>query len=204
MVKAFLCGARSILRKAKTKQKKQNINEAIDVFRKWICEYEENKDNIDRFDHLSLSVIKKYEVLVDFYNTEGRKQEECVYEGMQIMNVDKTYLNVFERIDGDIRALRERQNEPENVSWDRVRINNLKKLKKELIQFDIRCDGKLKNIDKCLLYYKRGKLKGLPSRIHLQMILWGYSPDKQCITKMAKNVAKMIKEIKKTHYNSIK
>jgi len=202
MVTSFLCGAKSILKKAKTKEKKQNIQEAIGVFNEWICEYEANKHTLDRFDHLSLDIIKKYAVLIDFYNSTTRKNEEREYADLDIMNMDKMYLEQLERAKGEVRALRVTQYAQENLSWDRVRIRHLKQLKRQLIECDIRCDGKIKNVCKSLLYYKRGKLKGLPSRIHLQFILWGYSPDKPCITKLAKKVSKMFEEIKSKHYPS--
>merc|ERR1712154_128030 len=99
---------------------------------------------------------------------------------------------------GEIRALRVTQNENE-ISWDIERINKLNEWKQELIKDDIRCDGRMETVDECLLYYKRGKMKGLPSRIHLQLIMFGYSPNKSLINKLAKNVSKMVQKIKESY-----
>eukprot|EP01083_Nonionella_stella_P005131 14901_1 len=206
MISSFLCGARSILKKAKTQEKAKNIEEAIVIFEKWMNEYEANKHNIENFDHLTLDIIKKYGTLVDLYNRQERKNEEMEYAGgMEIFDIEKTYLNVFERLDGEIRALRVTEAEQEDddgVTWDIFRNKKLLEFKQELIRYDIRCDGRMKSIADCLLYYKRGKLKGLPSRLHLQMIMYGYSPNKSVIGKLAKNVKSMVRDIQKTYQNA--
>eukprot|EP01084_Bolivina_argentea_P237999 399872_1 len=197
MVGAFLCGGRSILKKAKTEEKRRNINDAIDIFTKWMKHYELNKDNIEDFNYLQLNIIKQYVILSDLYNSEKRKNEEDIYDGMDnIFDIDKTFLNVFEKLGGEIRGLRVTMND-DNISWDIVRHNKLLEFKKELIKYDIRCDGRMKTVDECLLYYKRGKLKGLPTRLHVQMIMYGYSPNKGLICRLAKDVKKRVKEVEK-------
>jgi len=215
MIKAFHRGACSILRKAKTKKKTDDIKGAIQVFEGWLDDFESRKDHIENFDHLQLSVIEQFEELVDLYNSEERKREEMEYD--PLLEIEMTYLRVFQRLNGEIGALRstpisddidrgedcdcregdggDREADSHGISWDIARNIKLVELKGKLTEQDLRCNGMMRTVDEALLYYKRGKLKGFPSRIHLQMIMYGYSPHKNVIKKLAKSVAKTVSTI---------
>ena len=224
-IKGFKCGAYWMLRKAKTKQKKKDIKEAIEVFEEWLKDYESKKDHIEHFDNLSLETIEKFEKLVDLYNLEERKEEEMEHDECDLFEVETTYLRVLRGLNGEIGALRttpisiavdhgqgsdESDGESDDadgdsasndkMSWDIARNLKLMELKEKLIDQDIRCNGMMRTVDEALLYYKRGKLKGYPSRIHLQMIMYGYTPHKNAIRRLAKDVARRVKEVKKGYF----
>jgi len=217
VVTGFRGGAQGILKKAKTKQKKHDIKEAIEVFDGWLRDYEANKQQIESFEHLQLAVIEKYEPLVALFNSERRKEEELEHDECDLFQIDTAYFRALQRMGGEIRALRsisisngveggedggggddgggdgERGESPkESISWDIARNHRLLAFKAKLTAQDIRCDGMMSTVDDALLFYKRGKMKGCPSRIHLQMIMYGYSPHKNAIKKLARSVSKIV------------
>ena len=223
-IRNFKIAACWMLPKAKTKQKKKDYKEAIQVFEGWLKDYESKKEHIEDFDNLPLDIMEKYEKLVDLYNLEERKEEEMEHDECDLFDVETTYLRVLRGLNGEIGALRttpiskgidrgedsdesddESQDDDVNekspsVSWDIARNLRLMELKEKLIEQDIRCNGMIRTVSEALLYYKRGKLKGYPSRIHLQMIMYGYTPHKNVIRRLAKDVAKRVKEVKKGYF----
>ena len=199
-----MCGARCILKKATTAEKKASIKGAIGLFTAWLGAYEANKESIDNFDHLKLETVRAFEPLAEFYNWSARKSEERMHGESNAFTLDTVYLEVFAHLDGEVGALRLTPDDSEEgLSWDKARNRRLKALKHEMCALDIRCGGRLKQLDEAVLFYRRGKMKGLPSRLHLQMILFGYSPKKNVIKKLAKaGVRRVVEELRATYPSS--
>eukprot|EP01084_Bolivina_argentea_P218635 370977_1 len=146
-------------------------------------------------DLLPLSVIKPFDVVADYYNTKER-----IFEELQFWYDDKTDAFIDKLDKSYLKIITIRSNKTKKkVNSKSINLNYASKLK-TLTQTAIALHNtfnninnnqtkiRLSNIDKCILYYSRGKLKGLPSRIHLQMILYGYSPHKKQITDISKHI----------------
>eukprot|EP01083_Nonionella_stella_P065811 172754_1 len=143
---------------------------------------------------LSLSIIEKFVVLADYYNSQERVQEELQFwyqdakDGF-IETIDKSYLKIMTI----------RQNKNKNKSHSKsinynfasklatlqqtaIALHHTHSVRPKLYQIHIQ------TVDRCILYYTRGKLKGLPSRIHLQMIFYGSTPHQKQIIEISKRM----------------
>lgn len=159
--------AKSVLKRTKNPIKSAAIQEAIDTFEPWLNDYKVNQRKNEMMAHLKLDIMKKFERLAAHFD------------------IDRSYLDLYSKIKGDPKALRiskvpqelviqndNNKNNVEmssksvnNVTWDVFRNHKLLELKQ---QFKDNNDN---------LYFQDSELKGLPSLIHLRMIMFGYSPD---------------------------
>lgn len=162
--------AKSVLKRTKNATKQSSIQEAIDTFEPWLIDYKENGRKSEMLSHLKLSLMQKFEPLADYYK------------------IDKSYFNLYTKIQGDPKALRissvpkdliddNHNKKSKSTTWDIYRNQKLLTLKQEWENSD---DDKLYHEDD-------SELKGLPTLIHMKMIMFGYTPhDKKKLTKAAK------------------
>ncbi len=80
-----------------------------------------------------------------------------------------TFLDVYEEAEGDLKKLRVKKVEGADTTWDIHRNKNLKPLVEKL------------NKDNLPLYTSKGQ----PSKEHLGLIVWGYSPEPSKVKKLA-------------------
>ncbi len=131
--------------------------------------------------YLDLKTVNKFEKLADFYNVSRKAR------GLEKPSTsDEGFLVVYKRLKRNKQSAEKlkdipcRKDKPEGVKWDRKReIEVLGKL------------GQSKKM-KIPLFHKDGPLKGLPTVIHINMIMWAYSPE----PKKLKESMKILENIK--------
>lgn len=162
----------------------KNMKNAMKIFQNWIKKYKlkqklknKNKKNSKTkkikggssnnskisFPYLSLNIINKFEKLAEYYNISRKAR------GLEKPTTsDEGFLVVFRRVNGNGNKLKNipcRKNKPDGVNWERKRV--------------VEVSGKLGQSKrmKLPLFHGSGPLKGLPTKIHINMIMWAYSPE---------------------------
>ena len=163
------------IKRTKDNEKIKNLKEANIIFKKWLKDYKDKNRGEEMYHYLALEVVNKMEVLADYYNIsrKARGLEKPVKS-------DKGFLQIYREVKGDIKKLRNypiRKDLPEGQTWDRHR-NNYCKRRLSMI----------KNMKKPLLFHDEGILKGLPTILHTNMIMWGYSPEQNKIISISKKL----------------
>ena len=170
------------IKRTKDNEKIKDLKEGNIIFKKWLKDYKDKNRSEEMYHYLPLEVVNKMEALADYYNIsrKARGLEKPVKS-------DKGFLQIYREVKGDIKKLRNypvRKDLPEGQTWDRHR-NNYCKRRLSMI----------KNMKKPLLFHKEGNLKGLPTILHTNMIMWGYSPEKNKIINISKKIKTLIKNI---------
>jgi hypothetical protein len=147
------------------KNQTKDMIQAMYVFEKWLKKYKTMKggNTINRkLPYLPLSLVNSYEKLANYYNVSlkarGLEKPTTSNEG---------FLVVYRKIKGNGSLMKNipcKKNKVSGVHWDRKRV--------------IEVYGKLGQIKRMKLdfFHKSGILKGLPTKIHINMIMWAYSP----------------------------
>lgn len=170
------------IKRTKDNEKIKDLKEGNIIFKKWLKDYKDKNRSEEMYHYLPLEVVNKMEALADYYNIsrKARGLEKPVKS-------DKGFLQIYREVKGDIKKLRNypvRKDLPEGQTWDRHR-NNYCKRRLSMI----------KNMKKPLLFHKEGNLKGLPTILHTNMIMWGYSPEKNKIISISKKIKTLMKNI---------
>ena len=161
------------------KHQSKDMKEAMKVFKKWLDNYKKkNKSNSTDLPFLKLNIINKYEKLAQFYNIslKARGLEKPT-------TTDEGFLVVYRRLNGNINKLKScsvRKNKSNGDNWFNKRNSQVK------AKYSQAKKMKLK------LFQETGKLKGLPTKIHTNMIMWAYSPFPDILEKNKK----LLKNIK--------
>jgi hypothetical protein len=151
------------------KNQTKDMLEAMDVFEKWLHKYGKKlkcktmKSNGEKkLPYLPLVLVNSYEKLANYYNVslKARGLEKPITS-------DEGFLVVYRKVKGNgdlMKTIPCKKNKINGVNWDRKRA--------------IQVSGKLKQAKSMKLdfFHKTGKLKGLPTKIHVNMIMWAYSP----------------------------
>ena len=140
--------------------------EAMNIFEAWLKKYKTMKSGGSiinkKLPYLPLVLVNSYEKLANYYNVSrkarGLEKPSTSNEG---------FLVVYRKIKGNGSLMKNipcRKNKALGVNWDRKRA--------------IEVYGKLGQAQrmKLDLFHKSGTLKGLPTKIHINMIMWAYSP----------------------------
>jgi hypothetical protein len=112
--------------------------------------------------YLPLSLVNSYEKLADYYNVSLKAR------GLEKPTTsDKGFLVVYRKAKGNkdlMKTIPCRKDKKDGVKWDRKR--------------EVAVLGKLGQAKRMKLdfFHKSGPLKGLPTKIHVNMIMWAYSP----------------------------
>lgn len=140
----------------KDKDKLQNINDAVALFEDWLRNFELNNMSKENRAYLPLASIEALLPLKDRFEIEN-KQVEAFIEAYQ------------KKAKGDYKNLRTVAGGDNLPTWDIIRNLELKKLLKGLEE-------------------KRPEMwkEDLPTKEHMELILWAYSPD---ASKIKKNVS---------------
>ncbi|KAL1123396.1 hypothetical protein AAG570_002476 [Ranatra chinensis] len=155
--------AKVILRRTTDKEKRKNLGEAIETFEAWIDDYKSHNRAKDNFSYLPLEIVEAYKPLADHHGIE-----------------DTGFLQAYKDVEGDLKNLRNKKIPDREVTWDVERNACLKpmstKIKEEFIQ----------------LYETDEPLRGLPTKEHVEMIMWAYSGDmtkvKKCIPLISEKI----------------
>ncbi len=150
------------------KNQTKNMIEAMNVFEAWLKKYKTMKSGgggsvvNKKLPYLPLALVNSYEKLADYYNVSrkarGLEKPTTSNEG---------FLVVYRKVKGNGRLMKNipcRKNKVNGVNWERKRA--------------IEVYGKLGQAHRMKLdfFHKSGILKGLPTKIHINMIMWAYSP----------------------------
>jgi hypothetical protein len=144
------------------KNQTKDMIEAMDIFKKWLDDYKSMKGGAKKLPYLPLSLVNSYEKLADYYNISRKAR------GLEKPSTsDEGFLVVYRKVKGNEKLLKTmpcRKDKKNGVNWDRKReVEILGKL------------GQAKSM-KLDFFHKSGTLKGLPTIIHTNMIMWAYSP----------------------------
>ena len=170
-----------VLKKTKNEEKKKNINEAITVFKTWLNDYKKNnRGKTENLPYLKLNTINKLEFLAEYFNISRKAR------GLEKPSLsDKGFLTVFREVNGKPAKLRNypiNQSVEKGQTWDKHRNQYIK-----------RRLHMLKNAGYGLIYSTNDKNNGLPTVLHINMIMNGYSPIEKELLSNINNYKKIIK-----------
>lgn len=155
-----------------------DMRKAMKIFKSWLKKYKLSKKGGKKsLPYLPLSIVDKFEKLAEYYNVSRKAR------GLEKPTTsDEGFLVVYRRMKGDGKKMMGipcRKDKPDGVNWERKReVEVLGKL------------GQSKRM-KLDLYHKTGPLKGLPTIIHTNMIMWAYTPSLDKLKKSMKLLEKI-------------
>lgn len=150
------------------KHQTKEMREAMKVFEKWIKKYKKSKSKIyggnanKSLPYLHLNLVNAYEKLAAHYDVSRKAR------GLEKPTTsDEGFLVIYRRVKGNGKKMSNipcRKDKPNGVNWGRKRA--------------VEVSGKLGQAKrmKLDLFHKSGPLEGLPTIIHVNMIMWAYSP----------------------------
>ena len=148
------------------KNQTKDMKKAMKIFKKWLINFKKNKKYINeniKYPYLKLNLIKKYEKLADYYNVSK------VCRGLvKPKTSEKGFLVVFKEIKGNYKKLKNlnvyNNKKKLNINWNDKRDNQVK------AKYNLMKKMKYK------FFHNKGNLKGLPTKLHVNLIMWAYSP----------------------------
>lgn len=146
--------AKVILKRTKDPEKVKNLSEAIEVFEKWIEDYKGHSRHKENFGYLPFDVVEAYHKLAQYHKLK-----------------DNEFMESYKQVNGDYKKLRNKVVKNLEITWDVHRNRSLKPLVE-----------KIKEKNECMFETKE-PLNGLPTKAHVEIIMWGYSPDAAKIKK---------------------
>ncbi|XP_063231687.1 uncharacterized protein LOC134536084 [Bacillus rossius redtenbacheri] len=159
--------AKVILKRTKDAEKVKNLTEAVETFDAWLNDYRAHSRAKENFPYLPLDVVEGYDKLAERY---GIKQPE---------NGTPSFLQVYRSAEGDLkklRVLKVDKDDDASVTWDVHRNRNLKHVSERI------------RAEHLPLYETDLQYRGLPSREHVEMVMWGYSPEPTKVKKVMAQV----------------
>ncbi|XP_069688596.1 uncharacterized protein Ude isoform X2 [Periplaneta americana] len=172
--------AKVIHKRTKDPEKVKNLSEAIETFEKWIDDYKSHSRAKENLTYLPLDVVEAFEPLAERYKVTT-----------EVAGVDSSFLKIYHAAEGDLKKLRVAKVNPDDeksITWDVHRNKHLKPLV-----------DRLKSDDGIALYRTEEKVKGLPTKEHVELVMWGYSPE---VTKLKKTIP-LIKELEDKDLNGL-
>lgn len=188
VINTMINRAKVILKKTKDPIKKQHINNAIIEFDQWLKDYKlNNRGKNENYDYLPLKLINDLEFLAEFYNISKKSR------GLEKpTKSDNGFLEIWCEVKGDKKKLRNypiKAKVANGITWDKHR--NMY-IQRRLSMIQNSKDG---------YFYKSGKFKDLPTKLHVNMIMNGYSPYKNILKNNIIKYKKIINNI--TNANNV-
>lgn len=176
--------AKEVLKRTHDPDKKKNISSSIVVLSKWLSSYrKQNRGTNENYTYLPVQLVNKLEPLAKYYNI-SRKARGLEKPTMS----DEGFLTVYRRVKGNIAKLRilpVKSAVPAGETWDKHRNNYI-----------VRRLLMLKNAGYGL-YHKSGPLAGLPTILHVNMLMWAYTPDSELLKeKKQKEIITLLSKLK--------
>ena len=136
--------------------KTKSMMNAQKVFKKWL-----NQQGGNKFKFLKMDLIKKYYPLANKY-----KVAEVCRGIKKAKTTDKGFLEVYSKVkkEDDLKKIPVRKDKPDGANWYKTRENRLNAKIGQM---------KRQNID---YFHKSGDMKGMPTKMHVILIMWAYSP----------------------------
>lgn len=162
-----------VQKKTKNEDKIKNLKQAEKILKEWLDNYKNKNRKNEMFHYIPLDVVNNFETLAKYYNISKKAR------GLEKpTKSDKGFLTIYREVKGDIKKLRNypiKKTIPEGQTWDKHR-NNYCKRRKTMIN------------NQKKMYVQEGTLKGLPTKLHTNMIMWACSPDYKKIIKLSKKL----------------
>jgi len=155
--------AKVIFKRTTDKDKRKNLEEAIEVFEAWIDDYKKKGRSKESFAYLPLETVVGYKTLAKHHGIS-----------------DFGFLEAFKEADGDLKRLRNKKIPDDSTTWDVHRNRNLKVV-----------DTKI-NENYLPLFETDGPLRTLPTKEHVELIMWGYSHEPTKVKKVMSTIEEKI------------
>ena len=159
------------------KKKPGSYEHQLKAMKAWLDAYKAHP--VPQFDYLPPAIVDQLEAFAEFYGISRKAR------GLEKPTTsDKGFLTVYREVRGDYAKLRTmpvKASVPHGQTWDKQRNNYL-----------VRRVSMIKNAAYGL-YYASGKHAGLPTVLHVNMMMWAHSPDpkmknpafvRQCLAKL--------------------
>lgn len=178
----------TVLKRTKDKNKKHDISQAISRYKKWLDDYKSNnRSEKEQRPYLTPKQLDQLEFLAEYYkiSEKARGLEKPTKSDKGFKVIWETSTNKG-GANGDKKRLRNmpiKASVPDGQTWDKHRN-----------QYLTRRLSMVKNA-KDDLYYTSGKHKGLPTKLHVNMMMWAYSPDSKKVLKNIDSYKKKIIEL---------
>ena len=117
-IKGLIGRAKRTLTLTKAEDKLQNIKDAMDVFEKWLQNFEKMDLGKENRPYLPLPTIKILSSLFNKYKVQDQKAKE--------------FLEAYKKVGGDYKHLRTVASGEDEPTWDIVRNTHLKKIVKKI------------------------------------------------------------------------
>jgi hypothetical protein len=144
------------------KNKTKNMIDAMNIFEEWLNNYKSMKGGVKKLPYLPLSLVNSYEELAEYYNISRKAR------GLEKPTTsDQGFLVIYREVNGNEKMIKNipcRKDKKNGVKWNR---------KREVVILGKLGQSKSMKLD---FFHKSGPLKGLPTVIHVNMIMWAYSP----------------------------
>jgi hypothetical protein len=176
--------AKEVVKRTKDTDKQRMIHASIKLFEAWLKDYKAKKRGMrENHVYVSASMINKMERLAEFYNISRKAR------GLEKPTTsDEGFLKVYRRIKNtaQLRTLPVKASKPYGETWDKHRNNYI-----------FRRLSMLHNAGPNYgLYHTKGPLKDLPTIMHVNMLMWAYTPDIRLLeTHRFNNLIKKIEAI---------
>ena len=155
------------------KNRTKKMEGAMKIFKKWLDKYKKlEKNKEDKFPFLTLSLIKSYEKLAEYYKVSLKSRGL-----IKPTTSDEGFLVVYRRLKGKYTKLKNipvKKKKPEGSNWFNKRNNQVNAKYKQAKKMKLK------------LFHISGPLKDLPTKIHINMIMWAYSPFPDILKKRKK------------------
>jgi hypothetical protein len=160
------------------KNQTEGMRKAMRIFERWLNKFRREEGKVKRggegkseFSFLNLNLIDKYEKMAEYYNISRKAR------GLEKPTTsDKGFLVVYRDVKGNQNALKTipvKANKPDGDNWYNKRESQVKAKYGQMKKMGIK------------LFHEDGKLKGLPTKMHVNMIMWAFSPEPE---KLKKNI----------------
>lgn len=143
-----------------------DMKQAMKIFSSWLLNYNTAKKREHNYNFLPLSIVKKYEKLAEEYGVSE------VARGIKpSIKSDEGFLQVYLRVKSPhkLQYIPIKKNKPEGQDYFTFRnsfiTSRLAQIKKSNTP----------------LFYTDGKYKGLPTKQHIVLIMYAYSPEEKKI-----------------------
>lgn len=188
VVNTMCARAKEVFKRTKDPIKRKSIASSIKMLSAWLADYKKrDRHETESHSYIPVDTINKLEPLAEFYNISRKAR------GLEKPTTsDEGFLKVYRRIKNiaQLRTMPVKAANPDGETWDKHRNNyifrRLSMLKNAGVDYG--------------LYHTSGPLNGLPTVLHVNMLMWAYTPDTNLVNASTlKLIVSQIKAIVKKY-----
>lgn len=182
VVNTMCVRAKEVFKRTKDPIKRKSIESGIKMLSVWLADYKKrDRHETESHSYMPVNMVNKLEPLAEFYNISRKAR------GLEKPTTsDEGFLKVYRRIKNiaELRTMPVKAANPTGETWDKHRNNYI-----------FRRLSMLKNAgSEYGLYHTSGPLTGLPTVLHVNMIMWAYTPDNNLLK--AENIKNIVMHVK--------